>query len=228
MCSQILAPGSIGCTNKCNEIFVTRTYTLRKRAEQQAATRQRIVEAAVDLHSTVGPSATTVSMVAERAGVQRHTYYAHFPDERSLAMACSGLALERDPVPDPAPWRAIADPAQRLRVGLSALYDWQARNAQLNACVMRDLEHNAVVREICELRYGPPMGAIVAVLGAGMNARQHALLHLAMSYYTWRTLVRDSGLSRDDAVDAMVHAVMSAGEHDSPALMELQPEAPIS
>src|SRR5919109_854978 len=115
---------------------MARTYTLRRRAEAQTDTRRRIVEAAVELHGTLGPGRTTVSMVAERAGVQRHTYYAHFPDERSLAMACSGLAMERDPVPDAAPWRAIADPVARLRVGLTALYAWHARNAQLNACVM--------------------------------------------------------------------------------------------
>jgi AcrR family transcriptional regulator len=69
---------------------MARTYTLKRRAEQQAETRQRIVEAAVDLHS-VGPAFTTISMIAERAGVQRHTVYAHFPDERSLYLACSGL-----------------------------------------------------------------------------------------------------------------------------------------
>src|SRR5499433_3192465 len=99
---------------------MTRTYTLRKRAEQQAETRQRIVEAAIDLHGSVGPSATTFSMVAERAGVQRHTLYAHFPDERSLLMACSALALERDPLPDPKPWQNIKDRHERLRVGLAA------------------------------------------------------------------------------------------------------------
>src|SRR6478609_6580060 len=92
---------------------MTRTYTLKRRAEQQAETRRRIVEAAVELHGRVGPAATTVSMVAERAGVQRHTFYAHFPDERSLLMACSGLAMERDPAPDAGPWRSIAEPKER-------------------------------------------------------------------------------------------------------------------
>jgi AcrR family transcriptional regulator len=80
---------------------MSRTYTLKRRAERQAETRRRIVEAAVDLHSSIGPARTTVSMIAERAGVQRHTFYAHFPDERSLFLACSGLTLERDPLPDP-------------------------------------------------------------------------------------------------------------------------------
>src|SRR3954447_6211134 len=103
---------------------MARTYTLKRRAEQQAETRRKIVEAAVDLHTSIGPAATTVSMVAERAGVQRHTFYAHFPDERSLLMACSGLALERDPLPDAAPWRSIDDRRERLRTGLSAVYSW--------------------------------------------------------------------------------------------------------
>lgn len=73
---------------------MTRNYTLKRRAEQQAETRKRIVEAAIDLHGTVGPANTSVSMIAEKAGVQRHTLYAHFPDERSMLMACSGHSLE--------------------------------------------------------------------------------------------------------------------------------------
>jgi AcrR family transcriptional regulator len=51
----------------------TRPYRLGRRAERQAQTRQRIVEAAVDLHATVGPATTSVSAIAERAGVQRLT-----------------------------------------------------------------------------------------------------------------------------------------------------------
>src|ERR1700754_582759 len=101
---------------------MARTYTLKRRAEQQADTRRRIVEAAVELHGTVGPAATTVSMVAERAGVQRHTFYAHFPDERSLLMACSALVFERDPFPDAALLRTIDDPVERLRAGLRGIY----------------------------------------------------------------------------------------------------------
>src|SRR5262245_2900888 len=106
----------------CTESIMTRTYTLQKRAESQAETRRRIVEAAVELHSSLGPAQTPLSMVAERAGVQRHTLYAHFPDERSLLLACSGCTAQRDPLPDPAEWRAIDDPVARLRAGLHALY----------------------------------------------------------------------------------------------------------
>ena len=186
---------------------MTRTYTQTRRAAQQTETRRRILEAAVELHGTIGPAQTTVSMVAERAGVQRHTFYAHFPDERSLLMACSGLTLERDPLPDAAPWLAIAEPQEQLRTGLRALYDWYERNAELTGCVLRDAEHHALVKEISELRYGPVMAAYGEVLGAKLNAKQRAMLHLALSFFTWRTLARDSGLKQAAAVAVLVQAI---------------------
>jgi AcrR family transcriptional regulator len=196
---------------------MARTYTLKRRAEQQAETRQRIVEAAVDLHGSVGPALTTVSMVAERAGVQRHTFYAHFPDERSLLLACSGLVAERDPLPDAEPWRSIEAPAERLRVGLRAIYGWYERNADLAACVLRDAEHHALTREISELRFGPPMAAYGEVLGAKLTAKQRAVLRLALSFFTWRTLARESGLKQGAAVAAMVQAIDCANRDSKAA-----------
>ncbi len=190
---------------------MARTYTLRRRAEQQAATRRRIVEAAVALHSTVGPARTTLSQVAERAGVQRHTLYAHFPDERGLYLACSQLSLERDPLPDAAAWRAIADRGERLRVGLLALYRWYERNADLAGCVLRDAEVHPLTKDIAELRFGPFMAECRSVLGDRLNAAQRAMLLVAMGFFTWRTLVRDGGLKTAAAAAAMIAAIESAG-----------------
>jgi AcrR family transcriptional regulator len=146
-------------------------------------------------------------MVAERAGVQRHTLYAHFPDERSLLLACSGLAMERDALPDAKPWQAIADRRERLRTGLLAIYGWYERNAALAACVLRDAEHHTLTKEIVELRIGPQMAAYRDVLGAKLSAKQRAILGLALNFFTWRTLVRDGGLKPGAAVEAMVQAV---------------------
>jgi AcrR family transcriptional regulator len=188
-----------------------RTYTLKRRAEKQAETRRRIVEAAIELHSTLGPARTPLSLVAERAGVQRHTFYAHFPDERSLLMACSGLVFERDPAPDAGGCRGIENRRERLRTGLRALYDWYERNAQRAACVLRDAEVHPLVKEINVLRMGPVMAAHRDVLGAELSDRQRALLQLSLTFYTWRSLVRESGLSQDAAVGAMVQAIEGAG-----------------
>ncbi|HET6377469.1 MAG TPA: TetR/AcrR family transcriptional regulator [Methylocella sp.] len=191
---------------------MTRTYTLKRRAERQAETRQRIVEAAVEMHSSVGPGLTTVSMVAKRAGVQRHTLYAHFPDERSLHLACSGLVLERDPLPEAEALRSIEDRSEQLRAGLLALYGWYERNASLAACVLRDAEYHPLTKEITKLRFGPYMAAYQEVLGTKLNMKQRAILRLALSFFTWRTLVREGGLKKGAAVKAMVKAIESACE----------------
>ena len=92
----------------------TRPYRLARRAERQAQTRQRIVGAAVDLHTTVGPATTSISAIAKHAGVERHTVYAHFPDETALFEACSSHWIDANPFPDVAAWLAIADPGERL------------------------------------------------------------------------------------------------------------------
>jgi AcrR family transcriptional regulator len=190
-----------------NEFTMARTYTLGIRAEQQALTRQRIVDAAVELHGELGPALTSMSAVAERAGVQRNTLYAHFQDERSLLLACSAASLERDPLPDAREWRGIRDRKARLSTGLAAIYAWYARNEQLAGCVLRDAQFHPPVQEIVALRYGPILGAMQEVLGAGLDAKQRAVLRVALGYFSWRSLVRESGLSADAAVAAMVRAI---------------------
>jgi AcrR family transcriptional regulator len=197
---------------------MARTYTLKRRAQQQLETRQRIVEAAVVLHGEIGPARTSLSMVAERAGVQRNTLYAHFPDERSLLLACSALSLERDPPPDAAAWRGIGDAEQRLRTGLTAVHAWYARNADLAGCVLRDAEFHPPTREVAELRYGPYQAAYETVLGADLDAVQRAMLKLALGYASWRSLVRDSRLAPAEAVRVMVAAIIGARETQAGAL----------
>src|SRR5512144_1674219 len=101
-----------------------RRYEKRVRATKEHQTRLRIIEAAIALHGTVGPARTTISAIAERAGVRRATVYRHFPDEHALLLGCSGTWRERNPLPDPATWAAIADPAERVEAALDALYRW--------------------------------------------------------------------------------------------------------
>lgn len=184
-----------------------RSYTLKKRAESQAETRQRIVEAAVELHRDVGPLRTSFSMVAERAGVQRHTLYAHFPDDRALFMACSGHNMEQNPMPDAAAWRKVEDRDERLRTALAELYEYYARNEKMTAGVLRDIEVSPLLQEIAKIRRAPIVKAYMEVLGEKRSAKQRAMLVLALSFYTWRTLVRDAGLSTSAAAAQMAQTI---------------------
>jgi hypothetical protein len=118
--------------------------------------------------------------------------------------------MERDPLPGAESWRDIEDRRERLHTGLAALYGWYERNAELCACVLRDAEYHPLTKEISEMRMGPYMAAYREVLGANLNAKQRAMLHLALSFFTWRTLVREGGLKQATAVKAMVQAVECA------------------
>src|SRR5918993_2434066 len=115
-----------------------RRYEKRARAAQEEATRQRVIEAAMALHGTVGPARTTVSAIAERAGVRRATVYRHFPDERALFLGCSGAWAERNPPPDPAAWASVADPGARLEAALDALYGWYEQAEPMLGKLLRD------------------------------------------------------------------------------------------
>lgn len=175
-------------SNAQGRALKARGYRLGRRAEQQQQTRQRIVEAAVDLHCTVGPARTTVTQIAEKAGVQRHTVYAHFPDERSLFRACSELALSRDPLPDVESWRALAPGRHRAERGLRELYAWYQRNAGQAGCVLRDAEHHAPTREIVDARLTPTFDLAAQLLTEAVPKRSVPLVRLAIGFACWRSL----------------------------------------
>ena len=116
-----------------------RPYTKTRRAELEQQTRERITEAAVELHGSLGPARTTISAIAQRADVQRATVYRHFPDEESLFAACSAHWRAQNEPPDLAGWAAIRDPAARLAVALTELYAWYARTQRMLELLIRDL-----------------------------------------------------------------------------------------
>jgi AcrR family transcriptional regulator len=194
---------------------VARTYQLKKRAERQEETRRRIVEAAVAIHGEVGPAGATVSAIAERAGVERHTYYRHFPDERSLHLACSAHFYELNPLPDPEPWRSVTDPEARLRRALGELYGYYADHEPLITNVLRDLPVHPLTAEIAALRLLPRLEAMREALTEGLVAGRNrrrvlASLDVALSFHTWQTLVRMGGLSKGEAAKLMARAVACA------------------
>jgi AcrR family transcriptional regulator len=178
-------------------------------------TRRRIVEAAVDLHGTVGPARTTVSAIAERAGVQRQTYYRHFQDERDLFRACSGLWEERHPPPDLAGLREIADGRDRLRAALAGLYSFYAEGEAMLEKVVRDAAVHEPTAEIFQMRTAglrELRQALAEVIASEDGSRRvEALLDLALDFATWQALVRRGGLSNEEAVDLAVELLGCVG-----------------
>ncbi len=187
-----------------------RRYELKRRAERQAETRRRIVEATVQLHASVGPARTTISAIAERAGVERHTVYAHFPNERELFQACSGHWRELHPLPDGSGWEGIADPVRRLRTALHAIYSWYEGVEGDLSVFTRDAGAHSLTAQLVGRRERA-IGSFRDGLAQGWPRRKavHAAIGHALDFETWRSLARRQGLSRKQAVDAMLRFVES-------------------
>lgn len=187
-----------------------RKYELKERARRQAETRQRIVQAAVDLHTSIGPARTTVSAIAERAGVQRHTFYAHFRDDDALFRACSAHWRDLHPLPDPREWVTIDDVEAQLRAALHALYSWYELVGEDLAILIRDSTVHGLTGELQRERTRA-LEHVQATLGRGWPRRKavRAAIGHALEFETWRSLVRRNGLTRTQAVDAMLGFVTS-------------------
>ncbi len=191
---------------------MTRTYQLKRRAQQQDETRQRIVEAAVDLHQTVGLARTSITAVAQQAGVERLTVYRHFPDEQALFTACTSHYVAANPLPEPSDWMQIVDPETRLREALTEIYAYYQRTERMQIHLERDVPELPEMQRIMEpfLAYWRQVRDGLAQ-GWGTQGRLHerlrAVLAHALDFRTWYAFVREQSLSEDEVVALMVQFV---------------------
>ena len=191
----------------------TRPYRQRKRAEQVGQTRQRIIDAAVHLHTTVGPANTTVSALAEHAGVTRLTVYRHFSDLDSLFEACSAQWAALHPAPDPSAWRMIKDVGERARHALTELYGWYRDHGDELLPIYRDLE---AMPPSAQQAAQAALESFADGLVAGSELRGHARRRLraaaghVVSFWTWRSLTAEQGLDNTEAAELAASWLVSA------------------
>lgn len=181
-----------------------RNYTLRARAQQEAATRERILEAIVHLHQEVGPARTTIAAIAAQAGVQRLTVYRHFPSEKGMMEACSGLFMQRNPAPDPESWAAISDPDRRLAAALTQIYGYYARTRSMFEKIVQDAPQMEVVaRQFSRFGEWIDQTALVLLDGRRLRGRKKELtaqtIRHALDFTTWQSL-EHQGLGEKEKV----------------------------
>jgi AcrR family transcriptional regulator len=170
-----------------------RSYRLSARAESQAETRRRIVEAAVALHEKLGPAHTPMSAIAERAGVQRLTLYRHFPDEAAMFAACTAHWEARHPFPEAALWDRIADPSARAAAALTAYFDYYAQTYRMWTVAYRDVGLVKPIQPVLAA-VGKHLDAIAGSLAAGFGRKGAAqrdlaaTLRHALAFATWASL----------------------------------------
>jgi AcrR family transcriptional regulator len=185
-----------------------RPYEKKRRAELEAETRRRITETAVELHGTVGPSRTSISAIADRAGVRRSTVYRHFPDEAALIAACSSHWAAANPLPDLGGWASVRDPSERLRGLLGELYEYYRRTEQMMNNLLRDeptaplvKQHFAPFREYLSAARETLLRGW-SVRGRRRQETRAAIGH-ALAFPTWQSLTREQGLDDTQAAELM-------------------------
>ena len=186
----------------------SRPYRMRKRREDIEQTRKRIVDAAVELHGTVGPSRTTFSAIAELAGVQRSTVYRHFADEEALFGACSSQWFARHPWPAVDALVALEEPVARLEVGLRELYRYYDANRAMLGNVYRDLDSMPpFVEELMRSQMTATHETLLAPWPAESNRAQLGTATLlALDFRAWLAL-DETGLDADEAARMMAGMV---------------------
>lgn len=190
-----------------------RKLKLMARADRQRRTRERIVEAAVALHGTVGPARTTISEIAATARVQRLTVYRHFPNAEGLLQACSEHYTAGHPPPDPRPWFAIKDPVKRLRRSLTDLYAYYRRTEAMNTNLFRDAKVAPLVADVL-LPYQLFVSGLTDRLVKDWPPRGsphvlHASVHHALEFETWQAFVRRANLKDEEVVALMVELAVA-------------------
>jgi AcrR family transcriptional regulator len=187
---------------------MARKYLLKERAERQQATRQRIVAAAVELHTTLGPAHTSMMAIAERAGVERPTLYRHFPTMQDLYSACSNHHWSTNPPPDSESWLKIDDPEMRLRQALTEIYAYYSHHEGGIWNILRDLEDMPELRPFAANRvaYRARVRQILASAWAYRGPRRKRLtaaLGHAVDFFAWRSL-RRQGLTNNEAIELFI------------------------
>jgi AcrR family transcriptional regulator len=192
-----------------------RPYRMRRRAELEEQTRRRITESTVALHAELGPARTSISAIAERAGVRRSTVYRHFPDEDALFAACSSHWRAANPRPEQQAWAAIQDPAERTETALGELYAFYGRTEEMYGNLLRDEPFVPIVQRL--LRYFHEYlhaGEDILMAGRQLRGRAarrtRAAIGHALAFPTWLSLTHEQGLTDDDAVALMSLLVKGA------------------
>ena len=178
-----------------------------KRREKVEATRRRIAKATFELHSTIGPAFTTVALISKRSGLPRQTVYRNFATNLDIFRGCIAFGLEMNPLPDPGTWEPIADPGERLQLGLTELYQWFETTEPVMTNAFRDY---GAVKESAEALQ--PVGEVFQrmymTLAQDWEAAEIGpLLSLAVDFTTWKKLHREQGMASSVIVELWVDLI---------------------
>ena len=192
---------------------MAREYKMVKRRDKVGETRRRIAKATYELHSTIGPAMTTIALISDRAGLPRQTVYRNFASQLEIFRSCIAFGLEMNPLPDPNRWQSMADPEERLQVGLTELYQWFEATEPVMTNSLRDF---GAVPESAEAMQpvGEVFGRIYDALSHGWEGPAVSpVLSLAVDFAIWKKLHREQGMASSAIVETWLDILRCRHDH---------------
>ncbi|HYL32315.1 MAG TPA: TetR family transcriptional regulator [Stellaceae bacterium] len=181
-----------------------RRYSMARRAAQAAATKERIREAAVALH-TAQLFDFTLDEVGRRAGVTVQTVLRIYGSKDALYAVMMDAAANR-------PRRA--SPPGDIRAAVAALYDdYETIGDRVIQYLADELRHRAMTPKI-DLGRKAHRQWVETVFAPQLQARRKSARHdllralvIATDVYAWKLLRRDAKLARRDAERVIVRMI---------------------
>lgn len=185
------------------------------RAAATAATRDRILDAAVAAFGSRWYDEVTIREVARDAGVALQTLRNHYPSKEELfTAAAERIHAEIGAAREPGASQSIGE-------AVATVVDDYERTGEMNLRMLAVEERVAVVQPVMargraghEAWVARVFADAVAGLRGTARKRRLGQLVVATDVYAWKLLRRDRGLSRDETVRAMSELVAALVNHD--------------
>jgi len=189
---------------------VTRaSYNSPRRQQAAAATREAIIEAALELFACQGYARTTVAQIADAAQVAANTVYTSVGGKPQLLAAITESGTGDPDVAETLTAVArTSDPAEVIRLTAAGTRQVNERRAKAVAVLLDSAQADPAAAEMLQVTvryYRETLGTLAgrledlcAVQSPDMSRAADIFWYL-FGWTSWRTLITDLGWSWDDA-----------------------------
>ncbi|MCB9136696.1 MAG: TetR/AcrR family transcriptional regulator [Anaerolineales bacterium] len=184
-----------------------RQYKMQTRSMATEKTKERIVQAAKELHASQGLQGTSYIEIADKAGVAMATVYRHFPSIADLIPACaSSIVVLQTLTPDAviALFQGKAGVLERLEWIIQGTCECYERDSGWLQAARREGDLIPTLSEVIDEQQKNLRILVRAALEeSNVTERQVQVLAALMDFPLWKSL-RDMGLTPDEATDQVL------------------------
>ena len=180
---------------------------MERRAATVDATKRRILEASLMLHSTRGVTGTSWQDIADAAGVSVGTVYYHFPTLDDLVPACSGLGRQMRPAPTAEIFSGLRGKKARIEALVQALFTHYERVRGPYAFTLTERRTVPVLERLADELLDQYRSLVRAALGPDIDEETLAKVDALVDFRVWDSL-QERGLSMEVMIATVAGLVL--------------------